>query len=330
MQDIGKILFKESFNFQFFQAVWLLERFLPDADPPGESFSFRKERILFRPHNSLAFPPTDIKSIDRIENDLIRRDPYVRMTLSFMGLYGIASPLPICFHDNIVFEEGEYQALQHFLEMFDHRFYSFFYQALKRFRPIYYFIPGQKKTHTHLQQLICLTGLGVPHTLKHSPFPPLSYLSFVGRLLDRVRNAEGLQCLIRNFFQGIPVKIIENFDRWAPIPNRARLGADMCLGEDSQPIGATLFDLTSKFRVLLGPVPFSVFSEFITNRDAIERLTYLIRLYLRDYLDFDVEVRIRSSDIPSTRLGNSDTRLGLSTWIGKPDADIISRVIQFD
>ena len=52
-----------------------------------------------------------------------------------------------------------------------------------------------------------------------------------------------------------------------------------------------------------------------------------MRLYAPDYLDFDVELRLRTSDLPPTQLGDPSTKLGLTTSLGDPTEPVQTRVI---
>ena len=85
--DIKQVVLKEGHSFNFFQAVYLLEKLLCQ-EHAIESGDFL-ERIRFITNNSMAFPASDIVRVEQRSKDQI-----ITMYLSFMGLYGISSPLP--------------------------------------------------------------------------------------------------------------------------------------------------------------------------------------------------------------------------------------------
>ena len=58
-------LFTEGYAFNFFQAVWLLERMATDRRPVGRHGTPSHEALRFRVHQSLSFPPSAIYEIDR-------------------------------------------------------------------------------------------------------------------------------------------------------------------------------------------------------------------------------------------------------------------------
>ena len=73
------------------------------------------------------FPPSDIKGIK--ENRGV-----FELTLTFMGLVGVSSPLPLYFSEYIARYEDNSQPLVDFLNIFNHRCYSLFYRAWKKYR----------------------------------------------------------------------------------------------------------------------------------------------------------------------------------------------------
>ena len=51
---------RRAWEFDFFQAVWLLERYGRGGTPVGERGPAAREPLRFRPDLSLAFPATDV------------------------------------------------------------------------------------------------------------------------------------------------------------------------------------------------------------------------------------------------------------------------------
>ena len=78
-------------EFDFFQAVWLLER-LPEAGVPvGERGSVSAESIRFRPAVSMGFPSTDVRHIHKLNPD-DPDSPDYRLEVRFLGLFGVDTP----------------------------------------------------------------------------------------------------------------------------------------------------------------------------------------------------------------------------------------------
>ncbi len=86
-------LLKEPYTFSFFKAVYIVEKYsssISDIRYVGNTGPVELESIRFKPDASLAFPVSDIVSIEKTRN----LPPRFEITTSFLGLYGSDSPLP--------------------------------------------------------------------------------------------------------------------------------------------------------------------------------------------------------------------------------------------
>lgn len=321
LEGVYRRLFHEGYRFDFYQAVRLLEKLFPEAPRPGMGGDLREERIFFRPDTALVFPGTDVKAVDLL--DAGEPAERARLSVTFMGLYGMGSPLPVYFYDILTIEEKESFALRDFLDIFNHRFYAYFYRAWKKYRPEVH--TGAPDEGAHAKRFLGLAGLGTTGALHQSLEPSTMRLAaYAGRLAPRVRHAEGLRGLLRGLLGDIGVRIIENVPRWVPIPVRSRMGSaggGMQLGITTT-IGTRVRDVSGKFRVVLGPLTFAAYREFLPGKPTAKRFDYLVRLYAPDYLDYDVELQLDTSDIPPVQLGAGDVQLGMTAWLGKPADDI--------
>ena len=320
-------MFREGYLFDFFQVVRLLENLFPEARMPGESFEFSRERIRLRPHSGLVFPATDIRTIEYLDGDPSR----VRLTVTFMGLYGVDSPLPVYFYTDIATESERTRPLREFLDIFNHRFYSLFYRSWKKYRPTLHYLAGGSDAYS--QRTLCLAGLGTKNALNDCLVPPLRLAAFAGRLSCRIRNSEGLECLLADFLEGIKVAIVENVPRWVGISERPTLSKDsrvpFKLGMTAA-IGEKIFDLSGKFRVVLGPLGLKQYLSLLPGSGNARVIHYLVRLYAPDYLDFDAELRLRTAEIPPLRLGDKGVQLGLTSWSGRPRGEVASRLVGYE
>lgn len=314
-------LFREGYQFDFFQAVRLLEIFFANTPKEGERDEAMETRIRIRPHSGLAFPATDVRHVELLDGKPSR----ARVTATFMGLYGVDSPLPVYFYNEIATETDPTKPLRDFLDMFNHRVYELFYRAWKKYRPALHYT-GED---AHSQRALCLAGLATPKALDN---PPLRLAAFAGRLSCRVRNVEGLKNLIADFFPNLQVTIRENEPRWWAIPERPRMGngdKPMKLGANAT-IGEKIFDVSGKFRIVLAPLTLVEYMDFLPGGGYAAMIQYLVRLYAPDYLDFDVELRLKTAEIPRLRMGMKGTQLGLTTWSGRPRGELTSRVVVYE
>ena len=88
-RDIGKI--------NFFRFCQLLEQ-QPGSQPLGSTANPADDPVRFRPHPGMGFPVSELKAFETDEEHP-DAPPTVRTT--FMGLYGVDSPLPTSYIDDI-------------------------------------------------------------------------------------------------------------------------------------------------------------------------------------------------------------------------------------
>ncbi len=317
-------LFREGHRFGFFQAVRLLEQLSEDAPAPGETPDIRSERIRFRPDTALVFPATDVKRVARDE------DGRVDVIATFMGLYGIDSPLPYYFYDDLATEHEDTVAHRDFLDIFNHRLYAFFYRAWKKYRPGLHHRPEERDGPS--TRFLALAGLGTPHALDEPPVPSMRLAALAGHFGRRVRNAEGLKSVLQVLLDGIPVDVIENVPRWVPIRTRPALGGGNGaprLGRNAT-IGEQVYDRSGKFRIRLGPMGVDDYLALLPGGDRAETVRQLVRMYAPDYLDFDLALHVRSDELPTTQLGDATAKLGLTTSLGQPRTASIKRVVEYE
>jgi type VI secretion system protein ImpH len=319
-------LFREGYHFNFFQAVRLLEKYFHDAPAPGETWDVRRERIFFQPHKALVFPAADIKRIEA----LAEPTPRARLVLTFLGLYGVDSPLPVYFYDDLASERPGTVALQDFLDIFNHRLYVYFYKAWRKYRP--YVGHGTLDEDRRARRFLSVAGLGTQGALVQSPLPnALRLAGFAGWLAPHARHPEGVQKLLAVMLGGPAVKIEENVLRWVPLPERPTLapGGGFDLGKGAV-IGARVPDRSGKFRVVIGPVDFDDYLTFRPGQTNACLVAFLVRLYAPDYLDYDVELWLDTSNIPPVRLGFGDVQLGMTMWLGQPPQAVIAVRVRYD
>jgi type VI secretion system protein ImpH len=358
-------LYRKGYKFNFFQAVNLLERLYRmverDAEAgnseseyteyasPGGDGPLSQEAIRFQASVKLSFPSADISRIDQIDHNSLES---TRMILTFMGLYGVSSPLPPYFSQMLAelddteeylgeeedTEEG-IKALRLFLDIFNHRTYSLFYRGWKKYR---YHLQFEAEARDRFSQyMLSLIGLGTPALQEAVGVDVPRLIAYSGHLGQRMRNSCGLQNMLRGYFGGIHVKITEFMPRWVPIPEqyRAHLDRRVRLGENFT-IGQKIRDVNGKFRITLGPLSLQMFRDFLPRGQYFRELNRIVKFYAPDQLSFDVELLLRKEDVPPMKLSavqayadpNADeaAQLGWTSWLGKPIDDIVSVVTSGD
>jgi type VI secretion system protein ImpH len=277
------------------------------------------------------------------------------MVQAFMGLAGPSGMLPrhytelLCKIERDV-RTPEKHALRDWLDLFNHRMVSLFYRAWEKYR---FYIPFERGDYDGAEQdpfidaLFSLIGLGPPSLRRRlrvvardevdesgvpkerglAQVEDLALLHFSGLLGHRPRCAVALEAMLRDYFR-VPARIEQFRGQWLKIdrPNRTRLGGERGNNElgVSAVAGRRVWDRQSKFRVRIGPLAYTQFTEFLPDPAPIrERKTYfllaqLVRLYADPGLDFDVQLVLKAQEVPKlqlTRAGNPGARLAWNTWL---------------
>lgn len=350
-RSLARRLFEESYGFDFFQGVRLLQRMEPGRVLVGRGGPPRSEAVRFRTRISLSFPPSAI-------HDLIgptSSQPVPVMVQAFMGLTGPSGVLPRHYTELLYKIEREIRtpekyALRDWLDLFNHRFVSLFYRAWEKYRFYVPFERGEFDGPTpdpFTNSLYSLIGLGTPSLHRRlrvtardavdedgetqervlSRIEDLVLLHFSGMLGHRPRCAVALESMLQDYFQ-VPVRIEQFQGQWLLLEPSSRSRIDGERGNNQLGVSAVagdrVWDRQSKFRVKLGPMTFAQFTEFLPDRDPNQNrktfflLVQLIRLYAEPTLDFDVQLVLKAEEVPECQLTGAGTfgaRLGWNTWL---------------
>jgi type VI secretion system protein ImpH len=339
-------LFTESFSFDFFQAVRLLERLDRRRVPIGRTGPSRQEVARFRSHLSLSFPPSSIYEIERPTPTV----PAL-MTVAFLGLTGPSGMLPRHYTELLIRVEregkwAEKSALRDWFGQFDHRLISLFYRAWEKYRFWVAYERGdyaKAEPDSFTRALFSYIGIGTPalrnrlavavHEVRDEEererrlahIDDLSLLHFSGYLAHQPRNVVSLEALLQDFFT-LPLQVNQFQGQWLVIDpgNQSMLGeANNALGI-SVVAGERVWDVQSRIRIRLGPLHYAQFTEFIPDRMPVPQrkafflLSHLVRLYVGPELDFDVQLVLKKEEVPECQLaevGGLGPRLGWNTWV---------------
>jgi type VI secretion system protein ImpH len=312
-------------EYGFFQLVRLLSHVLG----PGEDVMERRSgpHLRFRPSTSVVFPATDVKAVEWSGSD---RDP-VTVVASFLGLYGFDSPLPSHFSRALELEQDSSRPLQTFLDVFNHRLYSFYYRAWDKYRP--WLSPGRESNESARRRVFALAGLAAV-SASEGPRHTLSNVgAFAGQLGGVVRNADGLRNILKAEFPSTDIRIQENVPRWVWLSERTLLGRSeygmaRALGS-SVTIGEKVRDYSGKFRVVLGPLGLAEFESCLPGHRGAERIRSVVDRYVTDFLDYDVRLDLKSVEVPPMILGERRRNLGLNTWLRRPKTEHTTRIVSY-
>ena len=305
----------EPYTFEFFQAVSLLERLLPDRVPLGGFSDPREEIVRFRTPTSVAFPASEIQALEEPRDGT---GP-ARMTVNFLGLTGPQGLMPLTYSLYLAERRrARDDAAKEFLGIFEHRILSLFYRAWERSHAAVAHGRGERDWLT--RHLLNLLGLGTDGLQQQLAIPDEEMLFYVGLLGVPTRPALALEQLVADYF-GVPVTVEQFVGAWYPLERATQCELDEAGPSTQLGLGAVagdeLWDIQSRVRVRLGPLTREQYDRFLPDGSAHEQLRALTRFFGNDQLDFEIQLVLAREDVPPCRLGGDEPgpALGWSTWI---------------
>lgn len=296
-----------------FLALRILEAEYADRPRLGESRRPREDAVRLGQEARMAFPPSTIRAFTppgAKPGKLVNR---------FFGFFGPHGPLPIHMTEHarerqINEKDGTFVA---FADMLTHRIMSLMYRAWVTGHPAVDFDRGAGTDfENHVAALSGHHGAGLRD---RDAMPDLAKRHFAGLLGAGTRNAEGLVAILSTFFSA-PVRIEEWVGSWLELEpdDQWELGKGGGLGQTTS-IGTRVWSRSAKFRLIIGPVSLDEYERLLPGRSSMDKLAAIVRNYVGDALDYDVNVVLRAKDVPAATLGGS-TRLGQTSWIGARDS----------
>jgi type VI secretion system protein ImpH len=303
------------FEFDFFQAVRLLEAVRPEMPRVGRSLSPREDPVRFGQNPSLAFAPASVESFLPPDDELPPR-----LRVYFLGLFGPNGPLP--FHLTEFAHERLHSnrdaSLARFLDVFHHRALSLFYRCWADSRKaVDLDRPAESR---HSKYFGSFFGFGLPSMCNRDTVPDWAKLFFTGRLAAQNRNPEGLEAILAEDL-GAPVKLTTFVGEWLNLPPRSlcSLGSspENCLVGQTTIVGSRLWVGHLKFRLRIGPLDFGQFKRLLPNQNLFQRLKDWVLNYAGREFVWDANLVLKAAEVPEIRLGElgGGGLLGWTTWL---------------
>ena len=292
-------------RYSYFQAIRLLRLFEKNTG------AARPENLRIRPKLSLNFPDNDVDS-----NEARPQGGY-RITANFFGLYGVASPLPTYYTEDLFDEEREGgHAQREFIDIVHYALYPLLFEAWSKYRLEQRVVEdGDAAALGHMFSFVGLDE----EQLRVGLLPgSAGLLRYAGLLNQRPRSALGLRTMLADAFPGASVEIDSCVLRVMAIPpdqqwSLGRQGTS--LGEEAY-LGSTIDDYGSTLRLRLSELPEALFRQLLPGAAGHQRLRFLTRFYLIDPLEVEVVLDLRSEEAQGMRCNSQQwSRLGQDTWL---------------
>ncbi len=322
--DLGRLredLLRHADRYEFGQAVRLL-RLLTVREKEG---SFAGEDfwkgIRIRPALSLAFPPRDLSS-------LRWDDPagIPRLEVNFFGLYGVSSPLPTFYTEDLIEERNEDgSTARDFLDILHGVLYPLLYDGWEKVRLS---LRAYEKGEPEVVNLFhVFTGLSRPVFREADPLCPTA-LRYAGLLTLHPRSARGLESILSDVLDGVRVAVEQCVERSVPLPDEQRLllGTPLPLGEETV-LGERIRDRSNQIRIRIGPVDNRSFEALLPGQENFRKVAFWQEFYLTDPVSAEIVLILEDQSPEPVRLGGSRRcRLGLDAWLETGSFSRLKRV----
>ncbi|MGF6245377.1 type VI secretion system protein ImpH [Paraburkholderia sp. GAS38] len=298
----------------FMQLCQLLEVRVPDHPGFGECDTLEHEPVRFRPRPRLGFPAGEVSSVELDDGSGAfgsNAAPAIRTT--FMGLYGVDAAMPSHMIDDIALREEGHEALEAFLDQFNHRIVTLLYRAWKKYRYPIGFRPGG--TDGHSRKLLSLAGFGWGEKPARAGLPDSRVLALLGLLIQRTRTPEGLAGVVALAVPGVEVRVDEFYPTLkgagAPKPLTSTGSARHAPQEDGKRrglaggyvLGSRIEYRSRAARVTLRPASAEQAHNLLPGAWLHRELMAFIRLYVGTKADVFLRMEVSSKHVPAPRLG---------------------------
>ncbi|MBU2862302.1 type VI secretion system baseplate subunit TssG [Reinekea forsetii] len=286
-------ILKNGHRYHFHQLLYLLEQLIPQGI--GDSFD---RRIRIRPDTSLAFPAADVRAVNTLPGQ--RYEVVAR----FMGLYGVDSPLPQYFLDDVTANDEAGKRLQSFLDIFNNRLYGLLHQAWKK--------------HNLFTQL---DNQGLYYRLVSGATGQYwngerDIMAYGGCFIGSGRSVDSLEEVLQQALALDELDIDQNVISWVQIEDGLQLNGEYALGSDTC-LGDAIPVIGRKVNVNIGTVSQNRALDVQPKGDAGKLMAGILKEYLPDGVDFEVSIHLTPKLKQNWYLGSDESQLGIHSLLGE-------------
>ncbi|BBZ88572.1 type VI secretion system baseplate subunit TssG [Enterobacter asburiae] len=281
----------------FYRFCQLLEQSQPDKPVTGSTWQVRHEPVRFRPHPGMGFPASEIKGIEQSEHSHL--PPNVRIT--FMGLYGVESPLPTHYIDDITQRREGYEATADFLDIFNHRLIAQYYRIWRKYSYPATFEEGGKDKIS--QYLLGLAGLGIDGCAQNIATLASRFLALLPVMLLPGRTAEGMTSLVRLLAPNTLAKIWHHDKRRVPVKKPLVMSVSQPVTLTNRPVmGNYATDVNSQVLMRLTTTDSTEVLGWLPGGELHSDLMTLLYVYLGTRLDVRLQLSVDRSLLPDVTM----------------------------
>lgn len=300
-------LFEKPERFSLLQVIRLLER------KTGKSLEAGLN-IQIRPELTQENREGDVSKVQRKGNE-----KYQVLT-SILGLYGVSSPLPAWYTEDLISAEQEdKKAARALLDVIHQRLYTLFFRGAGKYNVLTNLV--EKESSDHADILFQLIGIG-RNASRRALKDPFQILRYINLFRQQPHSAAGLTSLLEDVLPGVKVEVEQCVERMVAIPRYQtsalslqsnQLGIDTTLGEEIE-------DCNGKMLIKIGPISLEQFHQLLNGDQECRMMIFLIETYIDVPLECDIEFILEKDAAKTCVLGDDFLScLGKNTWLFSGD-----------
>ncbi len=268
----------------FYRFCQLLEKNHPKAPIIGSGWLVGDEPIRFRPHPGMGFPAGEIRGMDDPEPP---RSPAVRVT--FMGLYGVESPLPTHYSDDIAQRREGVEATEDFLDIFNHRLIAQYYRIWRKYSYPATFRAGG--TDNISQYLLGLAGLGIPGCAAVAAAPLSRFLALLPVMMLPGRSGEGMEALVALLAPGTRATVYHHDPCRIPLSQPLTMSVRQPVSLQHRPVmGTHATDVNGQVLLQLATEKPDEVRGWLPGGELFSDLMALLHVWLGSHLDVRLQL----------------------------------------
>ena len=266
---------------------------------------------------TLTFATTSIAAVESHHHTL-------QVLINGFGLIGVNAPMPLHFTEYIFERKHQHgdRTWLAFINLLQHRLILSFYQAWRQSQSVSSLKQPDSQNFTHyIASLLGLDKVDLRTTQDSVDYYAKIY--YAGLYAGERRSAANLTKVLSQYF-GVPIALQQNLGQWLKVSldEQTQLGARRYHLGQGLICGEQLYDVNNKFRVIIGPVTFTTYQQFLKTGINTQRLQEWLYFLLGYEFNWDVQLILAEPEVPAFILGQP-IQLGLTSWIGNVynDAD---------
>lgn len=300
------------YEFEFHQAIKIIEAFRLNTEKIGEGTFSGKEAVKINSRVFLDWPPSDVYSVLFPDDDF----SIPQLNINFFGIAGAQGPLPIRYTELIMERVRKRDCtFRDFLDIFNHRLVSVLHRIRKK-----HWLGLSDSVPEKTQVGRCLfsfCGLGIDRLHDRMSVSDRSILSYSGLFWQKPASSSGLQAILGSYFNTL-VNIEQLKGKWRclekdQVTRIGKIGTFNSLAKGSM-LGTKVWDQEGHIVIKIGPLNFNLFCDFLKNGKAYKPLCDITKFYIGKVMDFSFNLVVLAKDVKKTKL-DGKSFLGWTSWL---------------